>query len=397
MTERRLIRGFIAVVVLASAVISGASVVAADGPAVNVSSVTVSPADPTVGETVTVEVTVSNQEGSNDVVDVSTIMLRTTDEHYERVEDVGAIAPGGSLTIPITTTFETAGHKDLLAHVSAASQSTGSGSANLRAYYRPITIDVAEPEIDAGIAATTNSSGETTATLTNYGNVELTDVEISTSIEGDQRDKRDAFDITPNESESVTFDTDSYNSNTVTLTGEYTARGERHGVSRTIDLDQQVQGEIRLTSVEATPRGSIVSIDGEAANIGGTDVESVLVRVPDSDTVSPAAGSGEFFVGSVDASEFATFELSSAVANGTDTLPIELSYIVDDRRVTTTQSIEISSADSVSAGSDRDRAAATSTDNGSSGSSGLPVVPLIIGLLVVLGASGVLYRLWNRE
>ena len=113
--------------------------------------------------------------------------------------------------------------------------------------------------------------------------------------------------------------------------------------------------------------------------------------------MSPAAGSGEFFVGSVDASEFATFELSSAVANGTDTLPIELSYIVDDRRVTTTQSIEISSADSVSAGSDRDRAAATSTDNGSSGSSGLPVVPLIIGLLVVLGASGVLYRLWNRE
>lgn len=397
MTGGRVVRGFIALVVLTSAVIGGVSVVAADGPAVNVSAVTVSPTEPTVGEKVTVEVTISNQEGSNSIVDVSSIMLRTTNEHYERIEDVGGIAPGGSLTIPITTTFETAGEKDLLAHVSAASQSNGSGSSNLRAYYRPISIDVEAPEIDAGIAATTNSSGETTATLTNYGNTELTDVEIHTSIDGNQRDHRDAFDISPNESDSVTFNTDNYASDTVTLTGEYTARSERHEVTRTVDLNQQVQGEIRLTSVEVTEQGTAVSIDGEAANIGGTDVESVLVRVPDSDTVSPTAGSGEFFVGSVDASEFATFELSSSVANGTDTLPIELTYIVDDERITTTQSIDITSADAGSTGANQDGAAATSTDDGSSGSSGPPIVPLVVGLIVVLGGSGVLYRLWNRE
>jgi hypothetical protein len=377
--------------------IGGATVVAADGPAVNVSSVTVSPTEPTAGETVTIEVTVSNQEGSNSIVDVSSIMLRTNNEHYERVEDVGAIAPGGSLTIPITTTFDTAGQKDLLAHVSAASQSTDGGLSRLRAYYRPITIDVEAPDIDAGIAATTNNSGGTTATLTNYGNVELTDAEIRTSVGGDQRDERDVFDISPNESESVTFDTDDYESDTVTFTGVYTARDERREVTRTVDLDQQIQGEIRLTSVEVTEQGSLTSVDGEAANIGGTDVESVLVSIPDSDTVSPAAGSGEFFVGSVDASEFATFELSSSVSNGTDTLPIELTYIVDDERVTTTQTVDISAADSVGTGSSQGQPAATSGDGGNSGSPELPIVPLIIGLLVVLGGSGVLYRLWNRE
>jgi len=397
MTTSRLIRGLVALVVLASAMIGGVTVVTANGPAVNVSSVNVTPTDPTVGETVTVEVTISNQEGSNSVVDVSSIMLRTTSEHYERVEDVGAIAPGGSLTIPITTSFDTAGQKELLAHVSAASQSNGSETSHLRAYYRPITIDVEEPEIDGGIAASTNSSGETTVTLTNYGNVEFTDAEIRTSVNGTQRDQRDTFDITPNESESVTFDTANYNSDIVTLTGAYTARGERHEVTRTVNLNQQVQGEIRLTSVEVTERGATVSVDGEAANIGGTDVESVLVRVPDSDTVSPAGGSGEFFVGSVDASEFATFELSSSVSNGTDTLPIELTYIVDDERITTTQTIDISTASSSSPEPSQGQPAASSTGDGSSGSLGLPLIPLILGLFVVVGGSGVLYWLWNRE
>ncbi len=397
MTASRLIRGFVALVVVTSAMVSGVTVVAANGPAVNVSSVNVTPTDPTVGETVTVEVTISNQERSNSIVDVSSIMLRTTSEHYERVEDVGAIAPGGSLTVPITTSFDTAGEKDLLAHVSAASQSNGSETSHLRAYYRPITIDVEAPEIDAGIAASTNSSGETTVTLTNYGNVELTDAEIRTAVNGTQRDQRDTFDITPNQSESVTFDTANYDSDIVTLTGAYTARGERHEVTRTVDLNQQVQGEIRLTSVEVTERGTTTSIDGEAANIGGTDVESVLVRVPDSDTVSPAGGSGEFFVGSVDASEFATFELSSSVSNGTDTLPIELTYIVDNERVTTTQTIDISTAGSSSPEPSQDQPAASSTDGGSSGSLGLPLIPLILGLFVVVGGSGVLYWLWNRE
>ncbi len=397
MTASRLIRGFVALVVVTSAMVSGVTVVAANGPAVNVSSVNVTPTDPTVGETVTVEVTISNQEGSNSIVDVSSIMLRTTSEHYERVEDVGAIAPGGSLTIPITTSFDTAGEKELLAHVSAASQSNGSETSHLRAYYRPITIDVEAPEIDAGIAASTNSSGETTVTLTNYGNVELTDAEIRTSVNGTQRDQRDMFDITPNQSESVTFDTANYDSDIVTLTGAYTARGERHEVTRTVDLNQQVQGEIRLTSVEITERGTTISVDGEAANIGGTDVESVLVRVPDSDTVSPAGGSGEFFVGSVDASEFATFELSSSVSNGTDTLPIELTYIVDDERITTTQTIDISTAGSSSPEPSQDQPAASSTGDGSSGSLGLPLIPLILGLFVVVGGSGVLYWLWNRE
>lgn len=397
MTACRLVRGLVAVAVLASAMIGGVTAVAANGPAVNVSSVNVTPTDPTVGETVTVEVTISNQEGSNSIADVSSIMLRTTSEHYERVEDVGAIAPGGSLTIPITTSFDSAGEKNLLAHVSAASQSNGSRTSHLRAYYRPITIDVEAPEIDAGIAASTNNSGETTVTLTNYGNVELTDAEIRTAVDGTQRDQRSTFDITPNESESVTFDTTNYDSDAVTLTGAYTARGERHRVTRTVDLNRQVQGEIRLTSVELTERGTAISVDGEAANIGGTDVDSVLVRIPDSETVSPASGAGEFFVGSVDASEFATFELSSSVSNGTDTLPIELTYLVDNERVTTTQTIDLSTASPVSPESSQDRPAATASGDGSAGSSGLPLIPLIIGLLVVVGGSGLLYRLWNRE
>jgi hypothetical protein len=395
MRTPRLAPTALAILMLASATVGGATLVSAQGQAVVVSGVTVSPEDPTIGETVTIEVTVSNQAGSDRIVDVSSVMIRDTEDHYGRAEDLGSIAPGGSLTVPITTTFEEAGEKHLKAHVSAEPQPSRNRSSVLRPYYRPITIDVEEPDVEGGLSATTNASGETTATLTNYGNVDLTDPAIRASTDGERRARKDTFDVAPDESASATFDTENYDSDTVTFTATYAARGERHEVTRTVDLDRRVAGEIRLTSLEVTGSGSVTSIDGEAANVGGTDVDSVLVSVPDADGVSPAGGSGEYFVGSVDASEFATFELTASVENGTSAIPIEIAYIVDNERVTTTQTLDVSSVDAAGAGSQASPAA-TSGSSGGPGAPGLPVVPIVVGLLVVVGIGGAVYYLWNR-
>ncbi|MFD1569117.1 CARDB domain-containing protein [Halorubrum laminariae] len=389
MKARRLLPGFLAVLMLASAAIGGATVVSAQEQGVTVS-VESSTEEPVVGETVTFNVTVTNQEGGNGVVDVSSIMLRTNQEHYERVEDIGSLAPGGSLTVQMTSTFEEAGQKNLKAHVSAERAAGG----NLRAYYSPVTVDVQELDINGGLSATTNNSDETTVSFTNYGNVELSDIEITASVDDAVRDRRDAFDVDPNEADSVTFDTGEYGTDSVTFMAAYTARGDRHETTRTVTLDQEVAGEIRLTGIDVTGSGSATSIDGEAANVGGTDVESVLVSIPDTDGISPSGGSGEYFVGSVDASEFATFELTANIES--DTVPIEIAYIVDNERVTLTQTIDVSSVNTTTGTAGQNQPEATSTGTGQD-PPGLPILPIVVGLLVIVSLGGAGFYLWNRE
>ena len=388
MRSSRLFSCFCTVLMLSSITIGGMATVSAQQQGVNIS-VDSSTEEPVVGESVTFNVTVTNQAGSDGVVDVSSVMLRTGQEHYERVEDVGSLAPGGSLTVQMTTSFESVGQKDLTAHVSAEQAAGG----NLRAYYSPVTVDVQEVDINGGLSTSTNESDETTVSFTNYGNVELSDVKIAAATDDEIRDRRDVFDVAPDETNSVAFDTSGYATDDVTFTATYTARGDQHETTRTVDLDQEVSGEIRLTGIDLTRGGSVITIDGEAANVGGTDVESVLVRIPDTDKTSPASGSGEFFVGSVDASEFATFELTATVEG--DTVPIEIEYITDNDRVTTTQTIDVSSTNVTSA-TEQNQPQATSAENGQN-QTGLPLIPIIIGLLVTVGLGGTGLYLWNRE
>ncbi|WP_188884570.1 hypothetical protein [Halarchaeum grantii] len=124
------------------------------------------------------------------------------------------------------------------------------------------------------------------------------------------------------------------------------------------------------------------------------------MSVEDADGVTPTSGSGEYFVGSVDASEFATFELGATVDSGVSSIPVEITYIVDGERVTTTQQVPLDSAGGAAAASGSQQADASSgAPSGAPGQSGsgLPVVPIAIGVVVLVAAGGGLYYLWNRE
>ena len=386
--RQQLLPVFLTLLTIVCVTFGGATVASAQQSAVSVS-VDASPEDPVVGETTTFNVTVTNQEGSNSIADVSSIMLRTNQEHYERVEDVGSLAPGGSLTVKMTTTFEQAGQKNLKAHVSAKRASGG----NLRAIYSPVTVDVQELDINGGLSTASNGSDETTVTFTNYGNVELSNIEITATADDSVRDNRDVFDVDPDEETSVTFDTGEYDTDIINFSATYTVRGEQYETTRTATRDQQVTGEIRLTSIDVAASGSTVSIDGEAANIGGTDVESVLISIPTTDGITPAGGSGEYFVGSVDASEFSTFELTASVER--DTVPIRVAYIADNDRVTKTQTVDVSSLNTTTGAAGQTQPEATS--GGEQNQSGLPLLPIIFGVVLVLTLGGLGRYLWNRE
>ncbi|GAA0525896.1 hypothetical protein SAMN04488066_102172 [Halorubrum aquaticum] len=478
-------------VLLVSSLGGTATTASADAPAVQVTSVTSSPDSPVVGETVTMEATVSNLEGTNGTVEVTDVYLRDWPTEYERVENVGSVAPGGSVTVPVTTVFDTPGEKRVTVHVVVRD---GAGDSNSYSY--PLVVDVEEPDADGDLSVDRNASGETAVTLTNYGNVDFTDVEIAAMsgderrarrhaldvapgddrtvtfdtegddvddlafvanysangethevrralgetpdvrgdlsiagsapdrttvslenygnvafsdvevaavVDGEVRDRRYTRDVPADENRSAAFDTEGYDAGNVTFTASYAANGETHEVSREVALEPDVSGEIRLTAVEATRRAGSVSIDGEAANVGGSDAESVLVSVRGGDGVTPEGGSGEYFVGAVDASEFATFELAASVGNGTTEVPVEVSYLVDGERVTTVRPVEVSSTGFPPTGAATSEQSGGGPSGGSGGpqgppgDSGLPTLPILVGVIALIGAAGGLYYLWNRE
>jgi len=255
----------------------------------------VSPEEPTVGESVTIDTTISNletDEGRN--VDVRYVYLREagTLNDYDRFRRVGTIGSGGSLSIPLSTTFDSPGQKQLAVEITTQySDSDG----EIYTYRQPVFVDVQESEL---------------------------------------------------------------------------------------------RGEVRLTSVDATG-GSAVAIEGDAANIGNSDVKSVLLSVPDTGNVSPRSPNGEYFVGGVDASEFATFDLTADVNPDTNSVPVEITYIVEDERVTETQQVDLDATNRSAATPTTQAAASTSAPT-----SGPPLVPIgiAVGLLVVSGVGIVLWR-----
>ena len=378
-------RLLVALLVLISG--SGAAVVTAANPAIQLSSVTVTPSDPNTDERVTIEATISNLENSDTTVDVTDLYIRTPGEteEFARGEDVGSVAPGGTLSVPVRTAFETPGQKRLDINVGVRDE-----DGAYHSYVYPVYIDVSEPTVKADLSATTrNDSGTTAVSLTNFGNTNLSDVEITAAVDGETFDQNFVYDVAPESSRTTTFDTDDIDAETVEFTATYTAAGENHTTSLVADVDEQtaIPGEVRLTAIEVSRTGSGVTIQGDAANLGGTDADSVLVRVGDTEGVTPAPPAGEYFVGAIEASEFATFELTAQTDNASS-VPVEIAYIVDNERVTETQQVDLTAADASVAGNvgaAPPGGASEPGDGGPNPNAGGPPLQLIGGVVAVVG------------
>jgi len=280
----------------------------ADDPPIQIST-EISPSEPAIGESVSINVKISNLESrSNRNVKIHTVYLRQPDtaNTYDRFSNPGTIASGGSMTLPLKTTFDSVGQKQIELRVTAQFTDTDESPSR---YTYPVFIDVNESNTDE-------------------------------------------------------------------------------------DNESDVRGEVRLTTTEVSG-SSDVTVQGDVSNIGGTDVESVLLSVNDTETVSPASPNREYFVGSVEASKFGTFELTAAAEPEAESIPIDITYIVDGERVTKTQQIPLDASttgdSTTSTQTDTTRADTTGTDP----ATGVPVVPIGVALAVLaISAGGVI--LWRR-
>jgi hypothetical protein len=164
--------------------------------------------------------------------------------------------------------------------------------------------------------------------VTNFGNVPVSEVVVRPVAGGTELPRRSVGSLAPGESDTVTVDLSELDGATLTATVEYRyGAGAVGTVTGTYDY-APASGEVRLTDVnlEFTDDGRLL-VTGNTGNVGDAEVTAVVVAVGENEHVSPAYPQRDYFVGSVESSEFAPFELTADVdAQNASEIPVLVTY-----------------------------------------------------------------------
>ena len=153
--------------------------------------------------------------------------------------------------------------------------------------------------------------------------------------------------------------------------------GLERQITRTVQVDMtppENPGNVSLTGVSTEREGDTVTVSGSAANLGGESVDSVIVSVADRQNVAKAQPQPEYFVGTVESSDFVSFDVNARLSNNRTTVPLEVSYVVDG--VTTTRTVM------ADAGSAPTRSVESSSSGGG-GSMPFGLVGVLVALVLV--------------
>lgn len=455
---------------------------------VAITDVNVSPSNPGVGEITTFTVTLRNAQGASETFEVEDLFIRTVSGTAGRLataEDPGSIPPGETLQVPLTTTFDSSGVKDLRVVVRGQDESGDS-----RTFHNPVTVvvadrgaqlsvDVADPvdgastvvnvtvsnggtdpirqldlrldgdgvdvenprrllaRLEAGADRTFSfdvtfaGSGETAvdATLqyaatsgqsrtvrqsesvdvdplredvevsarvadpgganppvsvevTNFGNARLEDVQVRVS-DGDRAVARRSVDpVEAGGSREVAVNLSGDVDGELDVTAAYETGGRAGEASTSVRYASQ-PGRIELTGVDFSRDGGVTTISGSASNVGLSDVNSVVVRVLPAEGVEPVAPNREYFVGTVPASDFVSFDLTARIEGSVESVPVEVTYLSDGVERSRAASVPYEPAET---GEEQ------AEEGGGLGAFGS--ILLLLAVLVVAGA-GVLW--WRRR
>ncbi len=410
---------FFAVVLLASLFTLSSLSVAAAEKGIHISDVEVSPDNPEVGETVTVTTTVKNDGAER--FDLSQVRIMGLDD-MESSTNLGTVAPGEEIDVPLSVRFESEGTKEFdvrasgtavgigtvhrqvtvevsgnSLHVDSSAEDAVVGSwvpldvelsngavsevRNVRvdvdgdvrvrentAYVPELTANRTEAvellvmsdspgteTVDVSVSYT-NTNGNT-VTVTDTLAMEFTeanhevDLRATTTEDGIEATflnlgdsavqdvlVEGAGDVTPVEidgvrgksSETVALETEGLREEEeVELRASYYLGDERRTVETTVGYVPKADVRLTGTSVEG---GSSLTVTGSASNVGIDDADGVLVEVVDTEYVEPRQPQPDYFVGTVPASDFGTFELNADVTGEVDAIPVEVSYTYEGER-----------------------------------------------------------------
>jgi hypothetical protein len=169
----------------------------------------------------------------------------------------------------------------------------------------------------------------------------------------------------------------------VEITASYELGGEtrRRSVESRV-LPGTVPGEIELTGLDVEREDGRLHVVGSASNVGLEQVNSVVVRVASAPGVEPAPPSREYFVGTVPASDFVSFDVYATVEGDVSEIPLVVTYLADGERRTLRTSVPYD-------------APAQTTPSSGGGGSGLLVFG--VGGLVALAVVALVVVGWRRR
>jgi hypothetical protein len=202
-------------------------------------------------------------------------------------------------------------------------------------------VDPLERDVRLDVAAVRGGDPAVEVTVVNLGNTRVEDVAV-TGASGDATLSTALVDrVGPRDTETVRLNVTDLAAvgPELTVRAAYEAAGERHETTQTV-RGVFVPGRVDLTGIEVTRTDAgAVRITGTASNVGTTDVQAVTVRVRSRDAVGPVDPGAEYFVGAIDASDFASFAVNARVDTENETtIPLEVTYLVDgDERTRTVE------------------------------------------------------------
>ncbi|TKX48241.1 hypothetical protein EXE41_02370 [Halorubrum sp. SD690R] len=407
---------------------------------ITLTEVGVSPGAPTVDERATLNVTVSNSGGSDAAANLTTVRVRDADgDVLDSASGVGALSAGDSLDATLWTTFREPGEKRLTVEV-VANQST---SGEFVTVSRDVVFEVRPTEValdlrtraldpedlrsddesesatgDLGIGGIqgifgggggldTGDGGQDEAsppavdspvevTVVNTGTTAADRISlraVGAAVDGDGAETVDVGPfvvegVAPGEERRVIVDLGPLDRRSdVTVTAAFRADTDRRNDR---GADRSAESTVTYPVREATPTvtdatvretADGVVVDANLGNAGSGEMTGAVVSVGDAPGVAPTPAGGEYFVGTLGASDFVGFDVTTA-ANVTvaEEIPIRVTYT--ERGVRYTETFSVAAPEPAT--DDRDGGGTL----GRLGAGGLGTVGTVASGLALVGLAG---------
>ena len=199
---------------------------------------------------------------------------------------------------------------------------------------------------DTGGTTRENDDGEEPSrvevTVTNFGNAPVSDVVAAPRV-GETTLARVSVPgpIAPGEEASVTVPLERAPGGDLVVDVTYGVGAGSGTATGRFDFRPRT-GAVRLTGVDLVAEDGVVRVTGNAGNVGRGSVTGVVLAVGEAAGVRPAYPQRDYFVGTVEGSEFAPFELTASVSEDASTIPVVVSYAVDGETRQETVSLPVS-------------------------------------------------------
>jgi hypothetical protein len=322
-------------------------------------------------------VTVSTSNGESEPIRNLRLTLASDAAAIENATWVApTLSPGETRTVAFSVTPRTRAGElvAVLEYVTAAGKS--------RRVTETIPFEADPLELDVALDASVGREGASppvTVTVSNFGNAPLEAGTVTASENGTVLARRPLPTVASDGSESVRLNVSDVETADLDVRVAFESGGERDAVSTDLRY-VATPGRIELTGVDLSREDSHVRIVGSASNVGLSQVRGVVLTVLPTDGVRPVAPYRDFFVGTVPASDFVSFDLTAEIDGGVQTVPVEITYVVDGERVTEVVRLDVSDLPPAP------------TEGGSS-----PIPPLVIVVGVVAVVALVGAAVWYRR